>query len=177
MPMKMQINTFNIFYFTSRNQQNETCSIEKKRFNSFVLFLHGECWISIIEAEKAEKQYKSLIKNADFLLEAKKFNINDDRVDNFYYKIFDSSNSIDLESVVRLILMLSHGNARVEAGFPIDANILSPNMLEESIITQRIVGPPAVAGRVLQIRVCLPILLSVLLSVRAFSLNCVINFF
>ena len=28
----------------------------KKRFNSLVLFLHGECWISIVASEKAEKQ-------------------------------------------------------------------------------------------------------------------------
>ena len=111
----------------------------KKRFNCLVLSLHGEHWISIVAAEKAEKQYKSLIKNSDFLSEAKKFNINDDRVDNFYSKIFDSSNTIDLENVVKLILILSHGNARVEAGFSINADILSPNMLEESIITQRIV--------------------------------------
>ena len=76
----------------------------KKGFNSLVLFLHGECWISIVAAEKAEKQYKSLIKNADFLLEAKKFNINDDRVDNFCSKIYGSSSTIDLENVVRLIL-------------------------------------------------------------------------
>ena len=38
----------------------------KKRFNSLVLFLHGECWISIFAAEKAEKQYKSLIKMLTF---------------------------------------------------------------------------------------------------------------
>ena len=111
----------------------------KKRFNCLVLSLHGEHWISIVAAEKAEKQYKSLIKNADFLSEAKKFNINDDRVDNFYSKIFDSSNTIDLENVVRLILILSLGNASVEAGFSINADNLSSNMLEESIITQRIV--------------------------------------
>ena len=28
----------------------------KKRFSSLVLFLHGECWISIVASEKAEKQ-------------------------------------------------------------------------------------------------------------------------
>ena len=111
----------------------------KKRFNSLVLFLHGERWISIVAAEKAEKQCKSLIKNVDILSESKMFNINDDRFDNFYSKIFDSSNAIDLENAVRLILTLSHGNARVEAGFTINADILSPNMLKESIITQRIV--------------------------------------
>ena len=50
-------------------------------------------------------------------------------VDNFYSKIFDSSNAIDLENVVRLILILSHGNAWLEARLSINADILSPNML------------------------------------------------
>ena len=36
-------------------------------------------------------------------------------------------------------MILSHANARVETGFSINAEILSPNMLEESIITERIV--------------------------------------
>ena len=36
-------------------------------------------------------------------------------------------------------MILSHGNAKVEAGFSINADILSPNTLKESIITQRIV--------------------------------------
>ena len=36
-------------------------------------------------------------------------------------------------------MILSHANARVEAGFSINADIVSPNMLEESIITERIV--------------------------------------
>ena len=102
----------------------------KKRYNSLAFFLHGEPGIYLFLQLK--KGCKSLIKIADFLSEDKKFNINDDRVDNFYSKIFDSSNTIDLENVIRLILILSNGNGRVKAGFSIDADVLSPNMLEES---------------------------------------------
>ena len=80
-----------------------------------------------------------MINNSDFLEEASKFNINDDRVDGFYSCILDSSVTLDLENVVRLVLILSHGNARVESGFSIYNDILSENMLEESIVSQRIV--------------------------------------
>lgn len=56
----------------------------------------------------AEKHY-----NADFLTEAKKLSINDDRADVFFTWILDSSNMIDLENTVRLVLILSHGNPKI----------------------------------------------------------------
>ena len=93
----------------------------------------------LLHLKKQKNSVKSLIKHVDFLSETKKLNVNDDRVDIFYSKIFDSSNTIDSENVVRLILILSHGNVRVEAGFSINTDILSLNMLEKSIFTQRIV--------------------------------------
>ena len=113
--------------------------ILKKRFNLLVQLFHVDRIISSIAAEKAEKQYNQLINNSDFLEEASKFNINDDRVDEFYSGILDSSVTLDLENVVRLVLILSHGNAKVESGFSINNDILPENMLEESIVSQRIV--------------------------------------
>ena len=56
----------------------------------------------------------------------------------FYGGILDSS-LFDLESIVRLVLILSHGSARVESGFSINDLILLPNILAETIVTQRIV--------------------------------------
>ena len=47
--------------------------------------------------------------------------------------------TFDLENIVRLVPILSHGNARLESGFFIDNDILLPNMLAETIVTQRIV--------------------------------------
>ena len=97
-------------------------------------------WISSVAADNAEKQYNNLIKDADFLTEAKTFSIIDDRVDTFYACILDSSHTVDLENIVRLVLILSHGNARVESGFSINDDILPPNMLAETTVTQRIVN-------------------------------------
>ena len=113
--------------------------ILKKRFNLLVQLFHDDRIISSIAAEKAEKRYNQLINNSDFLEETSKFNINHDRVDEFYSRILDSSVTLDLENVVRLVLILSYGNARVESGFSINNDILSENMLEESIVSQRIV--------------------------------------
>ena len=101
----------------------------KNRFNLPVLFLHDYCWISTAAAYNAEKQYNTLIKNADFLTEAKKFSINDDRVDAFYARIFDSRNTVDLENIVKLVLIFSYVNAKVELEFSIKDVVFSSNML------------------------------------------------
>ena len=60
-------------------------------------------------------------------------------MDTFYARILDSSHTFDFESIVRLVLILSHGNARVESGFSINDDILLLNMLAETIVIQRIV--------------------------------------
>ena len=108
------------------------------RFEQLVEELHEDSWITSLEAERAIKQYKTLTVNPDFILEAKTFNINEDRLDTFYSRILDSSSTTDLEYVVRLVLIMSHGNARVESGFSVNDDILLPNMLEETIVSQRL---------------------------------------
>ena len=57
----------------------------------------------------------------------------------FYARILDSPASIDLQNVVQLVLILSHGNARVVSGLSVNGDMLIPNMLEETIVAQRIV--------------------------------------
>ena len=65
------------------------------------------------QADKAEKQYSELIVNKDLLAEAEKFDINNDRVV-FWSKILKSDSTIDLENIVRIVLLLSHGNAMIK---------------------------------------------------------------
>ena len=45
---------------------------------------------------------------------------------------------VDLIVIVRLCLILSHGNARVEFGFSINENLLQVNMKECSAVSQRL---------------------------------------
>ena len=109
------------------------------RFEKLALELHDDKWISVAQAERALKQYKTLIKNKDFISEAKKFDIREDRVDEFYSRILDGPSTVDLEVVVRFVLIVSHGNARVESGFSVNGEILLPNMYGETIVAQRFV--------------------------------------
>jgi len=44
-----------------------------------------------------------------------------------------------LWQVIKLTLILSHGNAAVESGFSINNDMLVENLLEDSLVGQRIV--------------------------------------
>ena len=60
------------------------------------------------------------------------------RLDEFYYDIIGRNpDSAELFWIVRLILTLSHGNASVESGFSVNADMLVENLQEESLIKQR----------------------------------------
>ena len=111
----------------------------KNRFSTLVEPLHEDQHISSTAADKALKQYNNLISNQDFLSEAKKFDINNDRVDDFYSHILHSPTFVDLGVIARLVMILSHGNAQVESGFSINGDILQENMLESTIVAQRLV--------------------------------------
>ena len=56
----------------------------------------------------------------------------------FYHKVLDPE-SKELKEVVKLVLMLSHGNATVESGFCVNGDLLVENMNEDSIVAQRVV--------------------------------------
>ena len=71
--------------------------------------------------------------------EAKKFSIQDNRLDEFYAQIFDSNVFIDLENVVQIVLILSYNNACVESGFSVNDGIMVENMLESTLVAQHLI--------------------------------------
>jgi hypothetical protein len=111
----------------------------EKRFMKLLEILCDYGWLETAEAEKAQKQYSGLLSKKCFKDKAGKFDIYQDRVDDFWAEVLDSPSTVDLENVVWLILIISHGNARVESGFSINEEILQPNQLAHSIVSQRIV--------------------------------------
>jgi len=63
-----------------------------------------------------------------------------DRLNTFYcYTLGDKAVFTDLFSVIRLILVLLHGNASVESGFSVNSDMLVENMHKESLVAQRLV--------------------------------------
>ena len=63
-----------------------------------------------------------------------------DRMDEFFSKLLSRSKDFaELWFIVRQVLILSHGNARVESGLSIYKSLLQENMKNESLVAQRIV--------------------------------------
>ena len=59
------------------------------------------------------------------------------RIDTLYMELLKTH--IELREVVRIALILVHGNAHVEAGVSINEGMLSENMSEEALIAHQIV--------------------------------------
>ena len=66
------------------------------------------------------------------------FSQKDDRSDDFYFKVASISKYKDLSFVVKLILTLNHGQASVERGFSLNANIMKTNMPHESLTAKKL---------------------------------------
>ena len=87
-------------------------------------------------ANHAEISYKSFIKSNDVKERMKAFT-RDLRIDTLYMELLKTH--IELREVVKIILILSHGNARVEAGVSVNEDMLSENMFEEALVAHRII--------------------------------------
>ena len=66
-----------------------------------------------------------------------KFEISD-RLNKFYANLLDNT-KMNLWEFVKLCLMLSHGDTRVESGLSLNNQILDENLRESSLVAERIV--------------------------------------
>lgn len=61
-----------------------------------------------------------------------------DRLDDFFTNLIgERPEYAELQAVIQLCLILSHGQATVESGFSINKDILIENQLEETLVAQR----------------------------------------
>ena len=106
-----------------------------KWFNTLMELMVESKWVSKITAGKAEVQYSDLVWNVNFISEMKGFNMQSDRVGELYSKLLSRSKDFpELWFIVRQVLILSHGNARVESGFSINKSLLQENMKNEALV-------------------------------------------
>ena len=89
-----------------------------------------------MSADWAETSYKSFVKSSDVKERMKAFTL-DLRIDTLYMELLKTH--IELREVVKIVLILSHGNARVKAGVSINEDMLSENMSEKALVAHRIV--------------------------------------
>ena len=81
-----------------------------KNFDNLLDHLVSKEWISSVSADRCQAQYLQMLNNTDFVKKCSVFNMFESRLDDFYMDALDPLH-IDLISVVKLCLILSHGNA------------------------------------------------------------------
>ena len=67
------------------------------------------------------------------------FNKESDRLDDFYFKKCNINRYKELAAVVKILLILSHGQASAERGFSEKNIVLAQNMKVESIVVRRLI--------------------------------------
>ena len=105
-------------------------------FSKLCLLLNEQCWITTLYVYHAEASYKLFTASADAKNQMKEFNI-DERLDLFYMSRL--SRHVELREVVKLVMILSHGNARLESGFLANEEMLVENMSGGSLVARRMV--------------------------------------
>ena len=80
-----------------------------KYFGTLLEILSESGGVSTVTAEKAAKEYKTLMHNKDFLQKAKEFDAKSQRLDDFYATILSKGNDFqDHCFLTKKVLILSH---------------------------------------------------------------------
>ena len=94
-----------------------------------ILILYEAGSLRGASGDRAKAQFTSLCALTETSQDFKSWDARKDRLDQFYHK--------QLKEVVKLVLILSHGNATVESGFSVNGHLLVENMNEYLIVAQR----------------------------------------
>lgn len=116
--------------------------------------LAASFWIDEVNADKAHAQFTEMVWRiqGDRTLsdKFKNWKESDSRLDQFYLEIFDGSSlangTEEINSIIKLVLTFSHGNASVESGFSINKDMLVENQSVENLVNRRFVYDSIKAG-------------------------------
>ena len=113
-------------------------SVLIKLFDKLIGILINAEWTASMYTGRAQTEYADMIKNKKFIDIVHEFDIIEDWLNDFYMKFLNQS-YIHLCEVVKLCLILSRGNARVESSFSINSDIIEKNLKKSSLVSQRMV--------------------------------------
>nr|CAD7264878.1 unnamed protein product [Timema shepardi] len=113
-------------------------STRSERLKSTLEIVLANNWITGVAADLVDRQFNSVCSQPDFLEKMNAFSKQHDRLDTLWMSIIPSNDDNQkLVSFLRLILILSHGNASLERGFSINRECIVENLNEASLIAQR----------------------------------------
>ena len=95
-------------------------------------------------ADKANRSWVKLTSSAEFTSNAEDFSKETDKEKSRLYYFFrtelgDRVKHHNLYEIIKMLLVLSHGNAEVERSFSINKNLIRDDLSEEYLIAQRLV--------------------------------------
>lgn len=117
-------------------------TVDEQNFSGLVEKLYTSNNINATVADVAKVQYSALTRLAatEMKTSFETFTVTTDRLDAFYYNVLDNKPDFaEIWQVMKLIFVLSHGNAAVESGFSVNGDMLVENLHEASLVAQRMV--------------------------------------
>lgn len=116
-----------------------TISFSKEEFKLLLDELVSRKKVQIETCDEILDQYENFAQDLR-TSSSHKFNKDEDRLDEFYHSYFQNNVTFSkLWNVIKLVLLLSHGQATVERGFSINKAISTTNLSEHNLIARRIV--------------------------------------
>ena len=115
-------------------------TLSEKRMAELAQLLYERNHFTSVVSDCAKVQFSTLCAKAagDLRNSFESYSRQDTRLDAFYFSITgDKSDFAELWSVVKCVLVLSHGNANVESGFSVNGEMLMENLHEQSLVAQR----------------------------------------
>ncbi|GBN49355.1 hypothetical protein AVEN_57100-1 [Araneus ventricosus] len=111
-----------------------------QRLTKLLLILCENNWMAPISADKAKNQLKEVCAESKNVSKLKMYK-RTERVDKFWFNLLSTypKPCNDAISLLKMIMILSHGNSNVERGFSINKECLWENMKEQTLIARRIV--------------------------------------
>src|SRR5215467_10459157 len=107
----------------------------KSTIRVFIVIFTEHSFISSKKAEKVQKEFKELCSVVDACSEMKKFKRKRECLDHFWLNLIKKylEDADSLSEVVKIVLILSHGNAHVERGFSVNKECIVDNLKEETL--------------------------------------------
>ncbi|KAG1672086.1 hypothetical protein GQR58_016157 [Nymphon striatum] len=116
----------------------EVCSA---KFKKVLMLLLSSGRISEKDCDPLLQEYGLFLDNIPVFgtIKFSNFDNSTNRLDSLFFEYMSGPNYIQLLSVVKLILVMSHGQASVERGFSINKEIEVENMKEHTLVARRMV--------------------------------------
>ncbi|GBN85948.1 hypothetical protein AVEN_104734-1 [Araneus ventricosus] len=112
--------------------------IFSRRLVSLLLILTEKNWVDGIVADRAKRQLIDVCSRPHIIHSLQQYKRQYESIDKFWFNLLTTEGACnDAIKVLKIVMVLSHGNASVERGFSINSDCLWENMKEDSLIARR----------------------------------------